>query len=376
MTARLPRPGAATRWVGGMFARWPQLGAKLADLETRAVADHLAGAAIRAPVYIAGLARAGSTVLLEILHGSGRFASQRYADYPLLWTPYWWNRLRRRLPAPAAAPSQRAHGDRIEVTVDSPEAFEEPLWMHFFPGRHDPAVDQVLEAGAGDARFAPFYRHHIAKLLAVHGRERYLAKGNYNLARLPFLHGLFPDARFIVPLRDPVAQVGSLLKQDRLFCAAAAEDRAIDVHLRRTGHFEFGPGKRAENLGDAGAAAAIAAAFDAGDAIGGYARQWQLSYGWLARRLEHDPALAAAVLLVDYDALCRAPGPGLAALAGHAGLSDDAIAALQQRWLPRIGAPDYYRPDLGATAIGQVRERCADIHHRLLGRIGSGGGHG
>lgn len=377
MTARLPRPGAATRWVGGALARWPRLGALLAALETRAVADHLAADAIRAPVYIAGLARAGSTVLLEILHDSGRFASQRYADYPLLWTPYWWNRLRQRLPAPAAAPTQRAHGDRIEVTVDSPEAFEEPLWMHFFPGRHDPALDQVLEAGAGDGRFAPFYRSHIAKLLAVHGRERYLAKGNYNLARLPFLLGLFPDARFIVPVRDPVAQVASLLKQDRLFCAAAAADRAIDQHLRRTGHFEFGPGKRAENVGDDRAAAVIAAAFAAGDTVDGYARQWQLSYGWLADRLQRDPALAAAVHLVDYDALCRAPGPGLAALAGHAGLSAAESVPLQQRWQARISAPDYYRPDLDPGAVAQVRGRCADSHARLLDRIRSGtGGHG
>lgn len=373
MSARLPRPGATTRLVGGALARWPGLGAAMAALETRAVADHLAACPIRAPVYIAGLARAGSTVLLEILHGTGAFASQRYGDYPMLWTPYWWNRLRQRLPQARAAPAQRAHGDRIEVTVDSPEAFEEPLWMHFFPGRHDPAVDQVLEADAGAGRFPAFYRAHIAKLLAVHGRGRYLAKGNYNLARLPLLQALFPDARFIVPLRDPLAQVGSLLKQDRLFCQAAAADPAIDAHLRRTGHFEFGPGKRAENLGDDDAAAAIATAFAAGDGLEGYARQWQLSYGWLADRLQRDAGLAAAVHLVDYDALCRAPAAGLAALARHARVPDADRPALLQRWSPRISAPDYYRPDLAPAQAARVRDRCAATHAELLDRIGSAG---
>jgi hypothetical protein len=369
VSARLPRPGAATRLVGGALARWPGLGAALSALESRAVADALPDRPIRAPVYIAGLARAGSTVLLEVLHGTGAFASQRYADYPMLWTPYWWNRLRQRLPRPRAAPSQRAHGDRIEVTVDSPEAFEEPLWMHFFPGRHDPGIDQVLEPGAGDGRFAPFYRAHIGKLLAVHGRDRYLAKGNYNLARLPLLQALFPDARFIVPLREPVAQVASLIKQDRLFCAAAAADRAIDDHLRRTGHFEFGPGKRAENLGDGDAAAAIAAAFANGEVLDGYARQWQLSYGWLAGRLDRDPGLAAAIHLVDYDALCRSPGPGLAALARHAGIPAHDLPPLLQRWLPRISAPAYYRPDLRPAEVDRVHAHCAATHARLLERI-------
>ena len=369
MSARLPRPGAATRLVGGALARWPAVGATLAALESRAVADHLAVQAIRSPVYIAGLARAGSTVLLEILYGTGAFASQCYADYPMLWTPYWWNRLRQRLPRPRATPTQRAHGDRIEVTIDSPEAFEEPLWMHFFPGRHDPQVDQVLEPGAGDGRFEAFYRAHIGKLLAVHGRGRYLAKGNYNLARLPFLLTLFPDARLIVPLREPVAQVASLLKQDRLFCRAAAEDPAIDDHLRRTGHFEFGPGKRAENLGDAAAAAAIAAAFASGDGTDAYARQWQLSYGWLADRLDRDPALAAADHLVDYEALCRAPEPGLRALARHAVVPDADLPPLLARWLPRISPPDYYRPDLAPAQVERVRARCASTHARLLDRI-------
>ena len=33
---------------------------------------------------------------------------------------------------------ERAHGDRLMITPSSPEAMEEPIWMHFFDNAHNP----------------------------------------------------------------------------------------------------------------------------------------------------------------------------------------------------------------------------------------------
>jgi hypothetical protein len=237
-TIRVP---AFDRVVGAATAHWPGAMRRLGNLESRVLGREIASLRIERPVYVCGLARAGSTLLLEALAGAPGFTAHHYSDYPLLWTPYWWNWLRERLPLPTHAPVERAHRDRLAVTAMSPEAFEEVLWMHFFPERHDPATNQVLDAASTNAAFDAFYAAHIRKLLAVRRARRYVAKGNYNLTRIGYLRRLFPDARFVIAVREPAAHIASLVKQDRLFTSLANADKAVATHLSRTGHFEFGP---------------------------------------------------------------------------------------------------------------------------------------
>ncbi len=176
----------------------------LAGLESRQLAEEIAANPPRRPIFIAGVARSGSTILLQALASLPGTASARYRDYPPIWFPYWWDRLRQRLPLPPVKPQPRAHADGIEVTPDSPEALDEVFWMHFHPGRHDPGVDQRLEPDHERSAFTAFYRAHISKLLYARGAERYLCKGNYNLFRLPLLLRMFPDARLVVPIRSPL----------------------------------------------------------------------------------------------------------------------------------------------------------------------------
>lgn len=339
----------------------------MAAVESRVLRARLDQTPIVQPVYIAGLARSGSTLLLESLYDSGCFASHRYADFPLVWLPYAWPWLRGRLPLPTPPPVERAHGDGILVTPDSPEALEEPLWMHFFAGRHDPAINQVLDATCDHARFAGVYRDHVRKLLIAQSRPRYLAKGNYNLPRLPLLRHLFPDARFLVPIREPVAQVASLVRQDRRFCEAAQRDAAIGRHLAQVGHFEFGPGRRVASFGDATESAIAESCFREGRTVEGYARQWRMSHGWLLARLRSDAGLGRSVLLVPHEQLCADPATVLARIARHAALSPAASSALVDRWQGRIAARGVFDHDPTATADGElVRSLCADIHAGLL----------
>ena len=156
---------------------------------------------------------------------------------------------RRTLPTPAP-PAERAHKDRILVTPDSPEAMEEVLWMRFFPEAHETGKDQVLTDATSNPAFERFYKDHLKKILLVRGGRRYLSKGNYNLTRFAYLLKLFPDARFIVPVRDPRWHIASLIKQHRLFCDEERRDPRILQHMRRAGHFEFGLDRRAINVGD------------------------------------------------------------------------------------------------------------------------------
>ncbi|MFO7905247.1 MAG: hypothetical protein R6U98_21465 [Pirellulaceae bacterium] len=79
------------------------------------------------------MARSGTTILLEILASHSKVVTHQYRDFPGLFTPYWWGHANR---LTSSSPAERAHGDRLLVSAQSPEAMEEMLWMAFFPHVH------------------------------------------------------------------------------------------------------------------------------------------------------------------------------------------------------------------------------------------------
>ena len=227
MSHRVRHVPFAQRRLAPLLARFRGLGPRLARWESAAVMDRIGDLESQTPVWICGMARSGSTILLHMLDALPSFTTHRYSDYPWMWTPYWWNHLYARLPLAPARKQERAHRDAIEVTPQSPEAFEEMFWMHFFYGRHDPAISQVLDGETHNEEFQRFFDQHQRKVLAIRGARRYLAKANYQLARLGYLHRLYPKARFVIPVRNPRAQVDSLIRQDDLFCRLNSEDSAV-----------------------------------------------------------------------------------------------------------------------------------------------------
>lgn len=345
-------------WLFQAGHRWcPWLG----DVESAVLGDALGSVAVREPVFIAGVARSGSTMLLEALASLPGMVSTRYCDYPPIWIPFWWERIRQRLPLPKVAPQIRAHGDRIAVTPLSPEAFDEVLWMHFFPGRHDPHVDQRLDERTSNPAFEQFYPRHIRKILLARGANRYVCKGNYNLLRIAYLHRLFPDARFVVPIRAPVAHVRSLVKQHHRFCALAKQWPSVGRQLGRRGHFEFGPQRQAEDAGDDGNA--LRAAFDAGNDVEGFARQWAVSYGALAALLDRHSALAEQVLLVPFEQICAEPAAQLERLADHCRVAPDLRLDWIEQWASRFRAPE--SASMASTDESLINSICGSVAQRL-----------
>ncbi len=78
--------------LSGLVARHPGFWIKLGDLETSLMAGTIDPRPVERPIYIAGLARSGSTILLETLARHPEVATHRYRDFPFLFTPYLWNR--------------------------------------------------------------------------------------------------------------------------------------------------------------------------------------------------------------------------------------------------------------------------------------------
>lgn len=345
----------AIYWQTRFFDATERFWTMLAQLESTVLGDELRRRKIDRPIYVAGVARSGTTIVTEMLAGHPDVTSHRYSDFPNIHTPYWRNWLADRIGRSRPQATERAHRDRLMVTAESPEAVEEVLWMQFFDHLHDPSLCHVLDDSTSNPKFESFYRDHIRKLLLVRGRSRYLTKGNYNITRLGYLRKLFPDARFVVPVRNPVNHVASLVKQDRLFERLAGEDPRVAEQLRRSGHFEFGPGKRCINVGDPDEARAIQAHWAEGRAVLGWAMYWNAVYRHLLDALERDPELAEAVLPVRYEALCSESGPVIDRIVSHCRLSAEPFEVVRREYIDRISEPDYYRPDFTPAEESDLR---------------------
>jgi len=357
----------STDILGRLAERFPALLLKLGRWESAWAEDDLATQVIDRPIYVTGLARSGSTILLELLASHPDVVSHQYRDFPLVPIPIWWNRFLERAGSAQSQPVERAHQDGIAVTPESPEAMEEVLWMAFFADCHDPTVSNVLDEETSAPAFEAFYRNHIRKLLLLRQGKRYLAKGNYNVSRLGFLRKLFPDARFVVPVRDPVGHVASLIKQHRLFCKEEERDSRILDHMRRSGHFEFGLDRRPTHFGDAESVDRIQALWQAGKEVEGSAHQWASAYGFVADLLEDNPALAHQTLLIHYDDLCAAPDDTLDRLYRHCGL--DVPPESRQVQAARISAPTYYQSGFTDQEIGVIRAAADGTAERIRGLI-------
>jgi hypothetical protein len=347
-----------THWLSGCVERLTPWWVRLGNLESATLREQLDAIPIVCPVYVAGIARAGTTIVLELLSRHPEVATHKYRDFPGQFIPVWWNRGQRGQAAPL---SERAHGDRLQVSVDSPEAMEETLWMAFFADLHRPEVSCVLDRSTSNLRFEQFYQDHLKKLLLVRERSRYVAKGNYNLTRFGYLQKLFPDARFVVVVRNPRDQIVSLIRQQRLFSAGESDYPRALAHMRRVGHFEFGLDRRAICVGD-GKAAEVMQLWQQGEEVRGLARSWASIYGWLAEQLAADETLQAATRVLRYEDLCAEPAGEVEALLSHCQLAPTEEISDFAR---QIAAPSYYAPELTSQDEQIIAEETAAVAERM-----------
>lgn len=346
-------------WLGAMAQGGSGFFEKLGRLETGLLGPDLGKITITKPVFVCGLARSGSTLLLEFISGAKGFCAHRYRDFPFLMTPVFWDNISRLWPGFGSKEQhERAHKDRIMVGGDSPEAFDEMLWMHFIKTLHDGKTSDVVTGKNDIARFAEFYKDHIKKILFLHKAKRFVSKNNYNLARIDALLEMFPDAHVIVPVRHPLTHVASLSRQHVQFCKAQSEDPRALRYMQRCGHFEFGLDFRPLRLSAADAVAGdISKLMAQGQTDLAYAHYWQHMHEFIAQIKEQRDA---RIQIVPYERLCETPEPVLRGLAAQLGLERDVVA-----FASGVSAPSYYTPDMQDEARAFIEAHSTDLYQKI-----------
>ncbi len=196
------------------------------------------------PVFISGLARSGSSILLGSLYQSQQFRSLTYRDMPFVLMSGVWRKLSYAFKTQREA-TERAHADRLMVDYDSPEAFEEIFWQTFC-GELYILKDRLIPHGATKAIRTNFRKFvgHVVNSREKESRSRYLSKNNNNLLRLPTIKKVFPDALILIPFREPLQHALSLLRQHELFLQLHSKDKFSLDYMNWLGHYEFGLGHK------------------------------------------------------------------------------------------------------------------------------------
>ena len=324
----------------------------IADLEDRLFRSRLADSPLERPVFITGLPRAGTTLLLEICAELPEFAAHRYRDMPFVLTPLLWDSM--------SAPfrqtrelKERTHGDGMLIGPDSSEALEEIVWLAFDPKHYE--SDRIQPWGTHvDPEMATFLRSHMRKIIVLRRggrskRARYVSKNNLNIARTDLLRRLFPDAYIVVPFREPIQHAASLLRQHLNFLTIHQKDAFAKEYMREIGHFDFGDNLRPVDFdGWYGARQA-----QNSRTIEFWIEYWVAAYRYLLERGQH-------LYFIGYDSLCARPDAGLQSLATIIGCDGSSFAAAHHR----LRAPTPTSVDLRGVSISLL-DRAREIHREL-----------
>ena len=283
-----------------------QLQVVLSDIEDTLYEKKFQDVKVDKPVFITAIPRAGTTLLLEMLVKGNEFVSHSYRDMPFVLMPLFWDMLSRAFRKEEQV-RERAHGDGIKINVDSPEAFEEVIWKTFWKKQYrEKYISTWSLENKSDGEFEQYFRNHLKKITLLHSSKktesiRYLSKNNLNIARIPFLQKMFPDARVVVPFRDPVQHAASLLKQHLNFMKIHQEDSFAREYMAAIGHFDFGENLKPVDFDNW---------FSTGDPATPDTLTFWLQY-WFAAHKYLQQKCNERVKLFNYDWFCNNPEEGL-----------------------------------------------------------------
>ncbi|NVM56256.1 MAG: sulfotransferase [Candidatus Helarchaeota archaeon] len=308
------------------------------------------------PIYITALARAGTTITLNMLSNHPDVASHRYRHKLMPYLPHWFSLITSRMKM-NTKPVERIHRDGIMVTQDSPNAVEEMFWQKFFDTIHKESISNVVDAKVSHPKFERFYINHIRKLLLSERRSRYLTKNNYVITRMEYLLRLFPSSKFLLLIRDPVTHIASFIKQTRLFTKLENEIPFMMDWSRIIGSREFGYNRVCINVGNTDLIHKIRKLWRNDETyVKGWAYYWSSIYDFVANLRETNEKIKKATLLIRYEDLCGTPAKIIDKILEHTELSPKEFEETKNYYTKTLHQPTYYKTDFSEKELADIAE--------------------
>ncbi len=171
-------------------------------------------------LFISGLPRSGTTILLNFLFSTNQFTSLTYRNMPFVMAPNLFNIFQNQK---NFEKKERFHNDGIYFDLDSPESFDEIFFSSF-------ADNEIIEE----------FPKYLKLVLLNKKNNRYLSKNNFNYKRIGLILSILPQSIFLLPFRDPIQHSKSLLIQHEHFLKLQNKNSFIKRYMNYLGHKEFG----------------------------------------------------------------------------------------------------------------------------------------
>lgn len=191
---------------------------------------------IRKNIFVTGLARSGTTALLNKLYSSNEFSSLLYKYMPFILSPklaYSFSKLRNSKDLESV---KRYHNDGINININSPECLDEIFWVKASLYKSENKFNNALLS----KKLLKGYSYLLNAYSSLDNNKILLVKNNNNHKRIISLANYFQSSIFLFMFRDPLCHSNSLLSQHKNFLKLQEETPFILEYMNLLGHNEFG----------------------------------------------------------------------------------------------------------------------------------------
>lgn len=185
-------------------------------------------------VIVSGLARSGTTSLMNRLTENNLFASLSYANMPFLTAPNLWSKIYK---PKNSEQKERSHNDGILIGLESNEALEE----YFFKVVSNDAYikeDTLIKYDLTQEQYLDYIKYQA--IVRKEDQKIYLAKNNNFILRYDSIRTFNKDFKVVFMFRDPLSHAGSLLEKHKEYNELQKQDAFVLEYMNWLGHHEFG----------------------------------------------------------------------------------------------------------------------------------------
>jgi|TARA_B110000037_G_C17123790_1_gene507066 hypothetical protein len=192
-------------------------------------------------LFITGLARSGSTILLKSLYDNGAFGTLKYSDMPFITAPNLWSKINF-FQKITPFKKERLHMDGIKINETSPEAFEEIFWESQLNNSLSKKI--LIKDDIYNNVVIENFENFISLITFKENKNIYLSKNNSNISRIDVLNKKIRNKKILILFRNPVDQCYSLWKQHINLIKLQQADNFILDYMNMLCHYEFGLGHK------------------------------------------------------------------------------------------------------------------------------------